>query len=149
MTTQGSYGPSPWDWVAEQVEKYEASGGAEAGDLRGVPVVVLTTKGRKTGLVRKSPVMRVEHDGTYGAVASMGGAPTNPVWYLNLLADADLTVQDGATVFEMRAREVTGAEKQTWWERATEVWPDYDLYQSLTDRVIPVMVLEPRPSAKG
>jgi deazaflavin-dependent oxidoreductase (nitroreductase family) len=107
--------------------------------------VVITMRGRRTGKVRKAAVMRVEHEGTYAAVASKGGDDHNPGWYLNLMADPDVTVQDGAEVHAMRAREVDGEEKATWWARATEVWPSYDEYQRKTDRVIPVVVFEPRP----
>ena len=105
----------------------------------------MTMRGRRTGKVRKAPVMRIEHDGTYAAVASKGGDDHHPGWYLNLLADPEVTVQDGPEVHAVRAREVEGEEKATWWARATEVWPAYDDYQQKTDRPIPVVVLEPRP----
>jgi deazaflavin-dependent oxidoreductase (nitroreductase family) len=143
MPLTGDYAPSPFDFVVDQVQKYEATGGREGGTLEGKPVVILTTKGRHSGALRKSPLMRVEHDGTYAVVASMGGAPKHPVWYLNLLAAPEVTVQDGDRVFDMRARVVTGDEKREWWARATEVWPAYDEYQTRTDREIPLVVLEP------
>lgn len=144
MTIDGEYAPSTWDWVARQVERYEASGGTKGTTVQGVPVVVFTMRGRRTGKVRKAAVMRVEHDGTYAAVASKGGDDNHPGWYLNLLADPDVTVQDGPDVFPARAREVVGDEKAAWWARATAVWPAYDDYQRRTDRPIPVVLLEPR-----
>jgi F420H(2)-dependent quinone reductase len=137
------YEPSPWDWVSTQVEQYEASGGKEGGTLEGQPVVILTTRGRHSGKLRKTPLMRVEQDGKYAVVASLGGAPKHPVWYLNLSNDPNVTLQDGPNVYEMHAREVTGDEKRAWWNRALEVWPAYDSYQASTDREIPVVVLEP------
>jgi deazaflavin-dependent oxidoreductase (nitroreductase family) len=146
MALQGEYEPSPWQFVADQVQLYEATGGAEGATLEGKPCIILTTRGRRSGGVRKSPLMRVEHDGSYAVVASMGGAPKDPVWYLNLVADHDVTLQDGAQVREMRARVLEGDEKATWWRRALEVWPPYEEYQSKTDRVIPVVVLEARPA---
>jgi deazaflavin-dependent oxidoreductase (nitroreductase family) len=144
MPLQDEYEPSPAGWVRDQVRKYEASGGAEGGDLMGKPVVILTTKGRHTGKLRKSPLIRVEHDGTYAVVASLGGAPKHPVWYLNLRDDPDVTLQDGANVYDVRARQIEGDEKATWWKRAVQVWPAYDDYQARTERSIPVVVLEPR-----
>lgn len=144
MPLEGEYEPSPWEPVAEQVRLYEETGGEEGGTLEGKPCVILTTRGRKTGKIRKTPLMRVEHDRTYAVVASMGGAPQHPVWYLNLVADPDVTVQDGAEVMDLRAREVLDDEKAEWWARATEVWPDYDTYQAATEREIPLIVLEPR-----
>lgn len=144
MPLEGEYEPSPWEPVAEQVRLYEESGGQEGTTLEGKPCVILTTRGRKTGKIRKSPLMRVEHDGAYAVVASMGGAPEHPVWYLNLVADPDVTLQDGAEVMDLRAREVSGDEKAEWWARATDVWPDYDTYQAATEREIPLIVLEPR-----
>jgi deazaflavin-dependent oxidoreductase (nitroreductase family) len=143
MPLEGDYEPSPWGPIAEQVATYEGSGGTEGLDLEGQPCVILTTRGRKTGKLRKSPLMRVEHDGRYAVVASMGGAPKHPVWYLNLVANPDVTVQDGPTVLDLRAREVAGDEKAEWWARAREVWPPYDEYQASTERQIPVVVLEP------
>jgi deazaflavin-dependent oxidoreductase (nitroreductase family) len=144
MSIEGEYEPSAWDWVAKQVDVYESSGGTEGVMLQGTPCVVITMRGRRTGKVRKAAVMRVEHGGTYAAVASKGGDDHNPGWYLNLMADPDVTVQDGTEVHAMRAREVDGDEKATWWARATEVWPPYDEYQRKTDRIIPVVVFEPR-----
>ncbi len=143
MVVVGEYEPSPWEPVAEQVRLYEATGGAEGGEMEGKPCVILTTKGRRTGKVRKTPLMRVEHGGSYAVVASMGGAPSHPVWYLNLKANPEVRLQDGSSVFDLRAREVEGDEKAEWWARAVEVWPPYDEYQTKTDRVIPLIVLEP------
>jgi deazaflavin-dependent oxidoreductase (nitroreductase family) len=144
MPIEGDYEPSPWDWVSKQVDAYESSGGTSGLTLQGKPVVVVTLRGRRTGKVRKAPVMRVEHDGTYAAIASKGGSPAHPEWYRNLLADPEVTVQDGPDVHEMRAREVEGDEKATWWARAVEAWPAYDDYQARTERPIPVVLLEPR-----
>jgi len=143
MPLQGEYEPSPSDWVCEQVEKYERSGGTEATELRGVPVIVVTSVGSKSGKLRKNPVMRVEHDGVYAAVASQGGAPTHPVWYHNFKANPLVEVQDKTVKKDYRARELAGEERALWWGRATQVWPDYDQYQTKTDREIPVFVLEP------
>jgi deazaflavin-dependent oxidoreductase (nitroreductase family) len=142
MNADAPYEPSPWEWVADTVTQYEATGGREGGTLEGKPCVILTTRGRRTAKLRKTPLMRVEHDGTYAVVASMGGAPKHPVWYLNLLADPAVTLQDGERVMERRARAVTGEERKQWWSRANEVWPSYDEYQTATDREIPVIVLE-------
>jgi F420H(2)-dependent quinone reductase len=142
--TDDEYVPSAFDWVREQVDTYESSGGTKGLTLRGVPTVVVTMRGRRSGKVRKAPVMRVEHEGTYAAVASKGGAPAHPEWYLNLSADPDVTVQDGPAVREMRAREIDGEEREAWWARAVAVWPDYAEYQTRTDRRIPVVLLEPR-----
>ncbi len=144
MPIEGEYEPSAWDWVAKQVDLYESSGGTEGLTLQGSPCVVITMRGRRTGKVRKAAVMRIEHDGRYAAVASKGGADHHPGWYLNLLADPDVTIQDGPEVHGLRAREVEGEEKSTWWARAVQVWPSYDDYQQKTDRAIPVVVFEPR-----
>ncbi len=144
MVIEGEYAPSPAAWVREQVEEYEASGGREGTTLRGMPVVVLTTVGVRSGKVRKVPLMRVEHEGRYAAVASLGGAPKNPVWYHNLKAQPDLELRDGELTVEMTAREIFGTEREQWWERAVVAYPDYADYQRKTDRVIPVFVLEPR-----
>ncbi|MET3807371.1 deazaflavin-dependent oxidoreductase (nitroreductase family) [Nakamurella sp. UYEF19] len=144
MPVDGEYAPSPAKWVRDQVEAYEGSNGKAAADLRGMPVIILTTIGVKTGLVRKVPLMRVEHDGKYAAVASLGGAPKNPVWYNNLKAHPDLDLRDGEQTFAMTAREVTGAEYDEWWERAVAAYPDYADYKKKTDRVIPLFVLEPQ-----
>lgn len=138
----GDYEPSPRSPVAAQVEEYERSAGTKANTLRGVPIIVFTTRGAKTGRLRKVPVMRVEESGVYAVVASMGGAPKNPIWYRNLVADPHVTLQDGGDVWEMTAREVSGEEKQAWWKRAVAVWPDYAEYQKKTDREIPVFVME-------
>ena len=135
--------PHPFDWVRKQVEEYESSGGTRGTTLRGMPVVLLTLKGARSGKVRKIPLMRVEHDGHYAAVASIGGAPKNPVWYYNLSAHPNITLQDGPATYELVAREVTGPEKEQWWERAVAAFPDYANYQANTSRVIPVFVLEP------
>ena len=143
MPLQGEYEPSTQQWVRDQVELYEGSGGTEGTTLRGMPVIVLTTKGAKSGKLRKSPLMRVEHDGAYAAVASLGGAPKHPVWYFNVKADPHVELQDGPVKQDMTAREVTGEEKAAWWERAVAAFPDYADYQRKTDRVIPVFVLEP------
>ena len=122
---------------------YEGSGGTEGTTLRGMSVIILTTKGVKSGTVRKTPLMRVEHDGRYAAVASLGGAPKHPHWYFNVLAEPQVELQDGPRKRDMTAREVTGDEKAQWWERAVAVFPDYANYQKKTERQIPVFVLEP------
>jgi F420H(2)-dependent quinone reductase len=143
MPLQGEYEPSPWDWVREQVEEYEASNGERANTLldTGLPVVIITTRGRKSGKIRKFPLMRVEHEGEYALVASLGGAPTNPVWYGNLVADPTaLTIQDGAEPHDFNAREVQGDERALWWERAVAAYPSYADYQTKTSRIIPVFV---------
>lgn len=143
MPLSGEYAPSPWDWSREQAEKYEASGGTEATDMKGKPIVLLTTVGAKTGKLRKTPLMRVEHNGEYAVVASLGGAPKNPVWYYNVVKNPRVQLQDGGVTREYDAREVFGDEKAVWWERAVEAWPDYAEYQKKTDRQIPVFVLSP------
>ncbi|WP_432142602.1 nitroreductase family deazaflavin-dependent oxidoreductase [Streptomyces sp. bgisy084] len=147
MPLQGEYEPSPAQWVRDQVELYETSGGKEGTTMRGMPVVILTTRGARSGKIRKSPLMRVEHDGTYAVVASLGGAPRHPVWYHNVVADPRVELQDGPVRRDMTAREITGTEKALWWGRAVEAFPDYDDYQKKTDRQIPVFVLEPAPTA--
>lgn len=143
----GEYEPSPAKWVREQVERYESSGGTEGTTLldTGIPVVIVTTRGTRSGKLRKVPLMRVEHDGCYAAVASMGGAPKHPVWYFNVLADPHVEVQDGPRRWDMIAREVTGDEKKVWWDRAVAAFPNYAEYQKKTEREIPVFVLEPAP----
>ena len=143
MPLRGEYEPSPSDWARDQAELFESTGGAEGNLLRGRPIIVLTSVGARTGKLRKTPLMRVEHDGLYAVVASRGGAPTHPQWYFNLTANAHVELQDGATKRDYRARELTGDEKAVWWERAVEAWPDYASYQEKTDRRIPVFVLEP------
>ena len=144
----GEYEPSPAKWVRDQVELYERSGGTEATTLRdtGLPVIIVTTRGTKSGKLRKVPLMRVEHDGRYAAVASMGGAPKHPVWYFNVLADPHVEVQAGPSRWDMIAREVTGDEKKVGWERAVAAFPSYADYQRKTEREIPVFVLEPAPA---
>ncbi len=145
MALEGTYEPSPWPPIAEQVERYESSGGTEGTELEGQPCVILWTRGRHSANVRKSPLMRVtDGHGRYAVVASMGGAPNHPVWYLNLIADPHVSLQDGPELKDYTARAVEGDEKAEWWERATAVWPSYDEYQTKTDRAIPVIVLEPR-----
>lgn len=143
MPLQGEYEPSTSDWAREQAEKIEASGGTEGNELNGMPVVVLTSVGRKSGKLRKSPLMRVENEGKYAVVASLGGAPKNPVWYYNVVANPHVELRDGPVVKDMIAREVTGDEKAEWWERAVAAYPPYADYQNNTDRQIPVFVLEP------
>jgi deazaflavin-dependent oxidoreductase (nitroreductase family) len=143
MPLRGEYEPSPSQWARDQVEQYESSGGTRGTTLRGRPVVVLTNRGAKSGKIRKTPLMRVEHDGRYAVVASLGGAPRHPVWYFNLIADPHVELQDGPTKRDMIAREVTGGEKAEWWAYAVEAYPDYADYQAKTDRPIPVFVLEP------
>jgi F420H(2)-dependent quinone reductase len=145
MPLEGEYEPSTTGWVREQVELIERSGGTEGMTLMdtGMPVILLTTRGAKSGKIRKTPLMRVEHEGTYAAVASLGGAPKHPVWYFNVKADPRVELQDGTVRTDMRAREVTGEEKALWWERAVAAYPPYADYQEKTDREIPVFVLEP------
>lgn len=146
MPLDGEYEPGRWDWVAEQVARYEASGGTEATTLRdtGIPVVVMTSRGARSGKLRKTPVMRVEHEGRYAAIASKGGDPKHPAWYANLVADPHVELQDGPVRRDFDARLVTGEERVQWWERAVAVFPQYAVYQDRTDREIPVFVLEPR-----
>ncbi|WP_432035305.1 nitroreductase family deazaflavin-dependent oxidoreductase [Streptomyces cucumeris] len=143
MPLEGEYQPSPEKWVRDQVELIESSGGADGTTLRGMPVVLLTTRGAKSGKIRKTPLMRVEHGGHYAIVASLGGAPEHPVWYHNVVADPRVELRDGPVRRDMTAREVTGDEKARWWERAVQAYPDYADYQRKTDRQIPVFVLEP------
>ncbi|MGV9500222.1 nitroreductase family deazaflavin-dependent oxidoreductase [Streptomyces sp. NPDC003642] len=145
MPLDGEYEPSPTGWVRRQVELYESSGGTRGTTLQGtsMPVVVLTTRGARSGKLRKTPVMRVEHEGRYAAVASLGGAPKHPVWYFNLKADPRAELQDGPVKQDVTAREVTGEAKARWWERAVAAYPAYAEYQEKTDREIPVFVLEP------
>jgi len=146
MSIEGTYVPSPTQWVREQIEAYERSGGTEANTLRdtGIPVIIVTMKGRNSGNVRKIALMRVEHEGEYALIASMGGAPTNPVWYNNLVADPEtVTVQDGPAPFAVTVREVTGDERALWWERSVAVFPNYAEYQQKTERTIPVLIAAP------
>jgi F420H(2)-dependent quinone reductase len=143
MSDASAYAPSPREWVRDQVEEYEASGGTRANTLRdtGLPIIVVTTVGARTGAVRKTPLMRVEHNGEYALVASMGGAPKHPVWYFNLLAHPDsVLIQDGPEPFPVSIREVKGAEKAQWWQRAVAAYPPYEEYQAKTDREIPLLV---------
>lgn len=149
MTTKidGEYAPSPWQWVSDQVATYERTGGREGNTLRdtGLPIIVVTTRGNKSGMVRKFPVMRVEHEGEYAIVASMGGAPKHPVWYYNLKAHPDeVFVQDGPEPFHAEIREISGDERARWWERAVAAFPPYAEYQQRTQRVIPVFVARRR-----
>ena len=145
MPLSGEYVPSPQAWVRDQVEAYERSGGREANTLAdtGMPVIILTTRGHRSQKVRKTALMRVEHDGEYAVVASNGGNPRHPVWYHNLIANPHVELQDGPVRKDYTARLVTGEERATWWKRANETWPDYDAYQAKTDREIPVFVLTP------
>lgn len=142
MALTGEYVPSPSDWVREQVELYESSGGTEGTELNGMPVVVITSVGAKSGTLRKNPVMRVEHDGVYAAVASKGGAPEHPVWYHNFLAHPEVELQDRTEKHTYTARLATAEERPVWWERAVAAFPPYAEYQQKTDREIPVFLLE-------
>jgi deazaflavin-dependent oxidoreductase (nitroreductase family) len=142
MPLTGTYAPSTADWARKQAERFEESGGTKSASLRGVPIVVLTSVGARTGLLRKAALMRVEHEGSYAAVASLGGAAKHPVWYYNLTANPHVELQDGAVKRDYRARELDGDEYATWWERSVEVWPDYARYQAKTTRRIPVFLLE-------
>ncbi|MDT0380231.1 nitroreductase family deazaflavin-dependent oxidoreductase [Streptomyces sp. DSM 42041] len=142
MPLKGEYEPSPAKWVRDQVELYESSGGTKGTTMKGLPVIVLTTRGAKSGKIRKTPLMKVEHEGAYAAVASVGGAPDHPRWYHNIVADPRVELQDGAVLQDMHAREVTGEEKAVWWRRAVEAFPPYAEYQEKTDREIPLFLLE-------
>lgn len=147
MSLDGEYEPSPAQWVRDQVEAYERSGGQEANTLRdtGLPVIVVTMRGNKTGKIRKIALMRVEHEGEYALIASKGGAPDHPVWYYNLTADPDaVTVQDGPQPVEVAVRQVSGDERAAWWDRAVAAYPPYADYQANTQRQIPVLVATPR-----
>jgi len=143
MPLTGDYEPSTFDWARENAEEYMESGGTKGTEMKGRPVVLLTTIGAKTGKIRKTPLMRVEHEGEYAVVASLGGAPKHPVWYHNLKANPRVELQDGANSADYDAHEVFGDEKAIWWERAVATWPDYADYQAKTDRQIPVFVLTP------
>lgn len=143
MPLSGEYEPSTSDWARENAEKYMASGGTDGTQLQGKPVILLTTIGAKSGKLRKTPLMRVEHGGEYAIVASLGGAPKHPVWYHNVKAHPQVELQDGPVTKDYEAREVFGDEKAAWWERAVAAWPDYANYQTKTDRQIPVFVLTP------
>ena len=143
MPLTGEYAPGTSAWSRRQAEAFEASDGQKDATLRGMPIVLLTSVGAKTGLLRKSPLMRVEHDGRYAIVASHGGAPKHPVWYHNVVAHPHVELQDGATKRDYLAREVEGEERDLWWQRAVAAYPDYANYALKTDRAIPVFVLEP------
>jgi deazaflavin-dependent oxidoreductase (nitroreductase family) len=143
MPLTGEYKPSTSEWARTQAETYEASGGTEAGLLRGVPIIVLTTVGAKSGALRKTALMRVEHDGAYVVVASKGGAPDEPKWAENMRRHPHVELQDGADKRDYLARELSGDERATWWARSVKVWPDYENYQTKTDRLIALFVLEP------
>ncbi len=143
MPLSGEYEPSTSDWARENAETYMESGGTEGTELQGKPVILLTTIGAKSGKIRKTPLMRVEHNGEYAVVASLGGAPKNPVWYYNVKKNPRVELQDGTNAEDYEAREVFGDERAAWWERAVAAWPDYAEYQKKTDRQIPVFVLTP------
>ena len=144
MAISGDYVPSPSDWVRAQVEEIERTGTTESVDIMDRPVVLLTMLGARSGAVRKVPLMRVEHDGAYAAVASQGGAPTHPQWFHNLQAHPDIDLQAGTESFPVRARVLEGEEREQWWERCVAAYPPYADYQTKTDRQIPVFVLERR-----
>jgi F420H(2)-dependent quinone reductase len=148
MPLSGEYEPSSQQWVRDQVALYESSGGTEGTTLldTGMPVIVMTNRGAKSGRIRKTPLMRVEHDGVYAVVASQGGAPTHPYWYANLLAEPLVELQDGPEKSDRIAREIFGDERAVWWERGVEAYPPYADYQKATDRVIPVLLLEVPPA---
>lgn len=143
MPLRGEYAPGKSAWAREQAERFEASGGSEAGTLRGKPIVVVTSVGAVTGKLRKTALMRVEHDGRYAIVASKGGAAKHPKWYFNMVASPHVELQDGDVKRDYLAHEAHGSEKAEWWERAVKVWPDYAGYQRRTQRQIPLLVLEP------
>ena len=147
MTLEGEYEPSTWQWVRDQVETYERTGGKEANTLRdsGLPIIIVTTRGRKTGKLRKTALMKVEHEGEYALVASMGGAPKHPVWYFNLKDDPTaVMIQDGPEPWDATVREIEGDERAAWWERCVAAFPPYAEYQKKTDRVIPVFIASRR-----
>jgi deazaflavin-dependent oxidoreductase (nitroreductase family) len=141
MPLTGEYEPSAFDFSREQVALYERTGGAEGAENQGRPVIVLTSVGAKSGKLRKTPLMRVEHDGRYAVVASLGGAPKHPVWYYNLTANPHVELQDGAVKKDYRAAEVHGEDYEAWLERAIATWPDYAEYQKKTTRKMPIFVL--------
>jgi deazaflavin-dependent oxidoreductase (nitroreductase family) len=144
MPLTGEYEPSTSDWARKQAEKYAATDGAQANDIQGRPIIVVTSVGAKSGKLRKTPLMRVEHEGEYLAVGSLGGAPKNPVWVYNLRANPHVELQDGAERHDYTARELSGAEREVWWARAVEAFPNYAIYQTKTERLIPVFVLARR-----
>ena len=143
MSLSGEYEPSTSDWAREQTERFEQSGGTDGNTMRGMPIIVMTSVGARSGKLRKTPLMRVEKDGEYAVVASLGGAPKHPVWYHNLKQNPHVELQDGPVKRDYLAREVTGDEKAEWWERAVAAYPDYADYQKKTTRQIPVFVLTP------
>ena len=149
MSIEGDYEPNALEWVRDQVAEYEASGGQRANTLgdTGIPIIVVTMRGNKSGKVRKIALMRVEHDGEYALIASYGGRPNNPVWYHNLVADPHVTIQDGPEPHEYEVREVLGEERDEWFRRAVAVYPSYADYQAKTERVIPVFVATRRPQS--
>ena len=144
MPLTGEYAPSPSDWARNQAERYEATAGAEANDMQGMPIVVLTSVGAKTGALRKTPLMRVEHDGEYAVVGSLGGAPKNPVWVYNIRKNPHVELQDGEVKHDYTVRELEGEEREVWWERSVAAYPPYADYQKKTDRLIPVFLLTRR-----
>ena len=141
MPLEGEYQPSTSGWARRQAERYEATDGREANDLQGRPVIILTSVGAKTGKLRKTPLMRVEHNGEYAVVGSLGGAPKHPVWVYNLRANPRVELQDGAERHDYVARELSGAERDEWWARSVEAFPNYAAYQKKTERLIPVFLL--------
>lgn len=143
MPLHGEYVPSPRSFVADQVAEYESSGGTKGNTMRGKPVIILTTVGAKSRKLRKTPLMRVEHNGRYAVIASQGGAPEHPLWYHNLASGPIVELQDGPVKKDYTHREADGLERDEWWQRAVAAWPDYAEYQAKTDRRIPVIVLEP------
>lgn len=143
MPLSGEYAPSTSGWARRQADKYDKSGGTKAATMRGRPIVLLTSVGAKTGQLRKTPLMRVEHEGVYAVVASLGGAPKHPVWYYNLLAHPQVELRDGEKTGDYIAHEVVDDERALWWDRAVQAWPDYAKYQTKTSRIIPVFVLTP------
>lgn len=143
MPLTGEYAPTTSDWARQQTELFETSGGKDGNTLRGMPIIVMTSVGAQSGKLRKTPLMRVEHNGEYAVVASLGGAPRHPAWYFNVKKNPHVELQDGPVKRDYLAREVTGEEKAVWWERAVEAYPDYAEYQERTSREIPVFVLTP------
>jgi deazaflavin-dependent oxidoreductase (nitroreductase family) len=149
MPLTGEYAPSTSDWARQQAELFEATNGEQGADMRGMPIILITSIGAQSGKLRKTPLMRVEHGGEYAAVASLGGAPKHPVWYYNLKANPHVELQDGDVRKDYIAREVTGEEKAVWWERSVAAFPDYADYQKKTTREIPVFVLTPVEETQG
>ncbi|HCJ85126.1 MAG: nitroreductase [marine actinobacterium MedAcidi-G3] len=145
MTFDGEYGPSTWEWVADQAEEYESSNGQRGNTLRdtGLPVIIMTTVGHSTGLVRKVPLMKVEHEGQYAIVASKGGAENHPGWYHNLMANSTVLIQDGPEPFETTVRLLSGSEREEWWERSVAAFAPYAEYKERADREIPLFITEP------